>query len=300
MCKRELFVSVDGHGLLGSWEELNHDWQLAIENYPQIKFAGYEFYAWAMQGLVQKTGGDLARQVLEARKRGVPLAAIHLRTGGVHETYDWFSRSKLFVLNELMLPTVQVIRELGWLVSYGVTHAPDSRNWGLMETLKNEPNLLPYLFAEPHGHVGSDGTALDLARTWHKAGVRSGVMFDLVHSYLASSYLQDKLTERIDLVLDNFDWILESARDGKISTVGIHVPMGTESTDSLPYTVRSVLLREVAVRANDSSKEDKVKIVTIEGQRKLPDSIKLRSSRRHEFRTWAYQTMDMVVQSGLV
>ena len=272
---RSLFVAADGHGLLGLWEELNKDWRGAIENYPHVRFSGFEFYPWAFQGLIQNAGGSLDRQVMQARRNGVLLAAIHMRTGGVHDVYGWFNRSKLFLLNEAMLPTIQAMREIGCTVEYGVLHAPEARNGGLMQCFMDDPRLLPYMLIENHGHVGSDGTALSVARDLHDLEVPAGVMFDLMHSYQCTHYLDTDATRRIDMLLKNLKWVLESAVVGDITTVGLHVPMGTDLSDALPYGIRKQILKEIVAMVNDPRYKPMVKFVTIEGQRNLPDALVL-------------------------
>ncbi|MEK7091318.1 MAG: hypothetical protein AAB887_02315 [Patescibacteria group bacterium] len=168
-------VSADSSGLLTGtpkmWQKL---WGEAIDLHRE-GFVGFEMFPW---GWLKGTEAILK----QAGELKIPMAAIHGRTGGIHDAYSWADRMILMTLNEIMPDSVSLIKNFGRRVPRILLHAPEFRNSGLIRYLADNSRVVKDLSVENHMHIGASGTALEVALVLKRAGVEGvSLTFDLFH-----------------------------------------------------------------------------------------------------------------------
>lgn len=137
------------------------------------------------------------------------------------------------MLTQMLIPTQTLLRKYTDQVNYILFHGPEAKNLlGLVQGGKVKPAGTVMV----ENHVGKDALAeaIEMSQSLREAGVDAGFMFDFYHE-MASNYhglafliIWDQLLLKLSVELE------KRSNGGSDMPVGVHLPIGTRSTDSLP------------------------------------------------------------------
>lgn len=217
-------VSTDSSGVLGTpkvWRQL---WGFAQED---SRFLGFEMIAW---------GGRLSfwpdYLFSQAKKLGCQIKGIHGRLGGLDDVGSLSDRVMSRLVNALLTPTPALVTRFAQHCDYIVLHAPELRTEANQTVFKKEASKVNLLFVENHVRPGSVGATLEIARELAGEGLKTGVVFDLVHymrTYRGTCHLG-----QWQRAVKAFDWVLEEMGRERTPLM-FHLSLGTDLSDSLPF-----------------------------------------------------------------
>lgn len=285
---RSLVISADQGGIFISpkiWADLylNSINKLDLKNH----FVGTEMFPWIHPRLVESVMGEF-------KLLGVGLEGMHLRTGGIHEAYNWKDRVILAGLNVAMVKTTKSIELWNPDFKYMLMHSPEARRLEVQQTMNKYPKTLFYI--ENHQHIGADGTCVAIAKIGKMSGLNLRVMFDLWHDLESLNHIDEP--KRVDFLINNLEWVLTQAQQGHISGVGLHVPLGR--TDNLPKSSWNTILSRVGELINNPEFSQHVRHIVLENQPLPLDAISMPFWRVKQHARENEEKLKLIKDSGLL
>ncbi len=229
--ERQLVVSTDSSGMFGTPNHWQDVWGFAKED---SRFAGFEMLGW---GGRMRFWTDFL--IENAEKTGCNIVGIHGRTGGLHDAYSFSHRVVLGTLNNLLIPTPELVTRYGSQVSYILVHGPELRLHPNRVAIHENRYKIRQLCIENHIRPGAVGSALELVRELRFDGVNAALTFDLFHYASAHDHRPrgNGFAEVWRETMRTVDWILkETDANGEPIPVKFHIPMGLNPEDSLPIS----------------------------------------------------------------
>ena len=251
-------------------------------------FVGTEMYPWIHPLLVE-------RVMEEYSILGVGLEGMHLRTGGIHESYGWRNRAILAGLNQAMVNTPKALSLWGDKFNYMLIHSPEARNEDVKIAMRTTRNTFFYI--ENHKHTGAYGTSVAVARDGVTSGLNVGVMFDLWHDFESLNHHNDD-AKKIQLLVSNLEWVLQQADQNNISGVGLHIPLGL--SDCLPEQNRTNILNSVGKLINEPQYSKYVRHIVLENQPLPLDAISMPFWKVRKYARENEEKLRLIKESGLL
>ena len=292
-------VSADSSGLLTGtpvmWQRL---WGEAIASHKE-GFVGFEMFPW---GWLAGTEAILK----QAQELEIPIAAIHGRTGGIHDANTWADRMILMTLNEIMPDSISLIKNFGRRVPRIVLHTPEFRNVELIRFLADDGNreVVRDVSIENHMHIGASGTALEVALILKRARVkRVSLTFDLFHCGNAANHYGNDWTRRWKEVRAQAEEVLDGAARNDLK-VHFHLPVGP-GRDGLPtkfITDGSTrkLWRQLGGDLEQAEKSGLVGVRTIENQQVFLEAIGVYGGAVARQIKWNREVVNVLAGEGVI
>lgn len=250
-------------------------------------FVGTEMYPWIHPRLVESVMGEF-------KLLGVGLEGMHLRTGGIHEAYNWKDRVILAGLNVAMVKTTKSIELWNTDFQYMLMHSPEARQLDVKRIMSKYPETLFYI--ENHQHIGADGTCVAIAKIGKMSGLNLRVMLDLWHDLESFDHIDEP--KRVDFLINNLEWVLSQAQQGHISGVGLHVSLGR--TDNLSKSSWNTILTRVGKSINKPEFSQYVQHIVLENQPLHLDAISMPFWRVKQYSEENEEKLKLIKETGLL
>ncbi len=176
------------------------------------QFTGVEMLAW--RGLHHK---------MEAfRSAGIPITGMHGKTGGMREAKRLTQLPMYFVMQEIFAPLSTEIKETQKnKLEYLLVHVEYAKE--LLENNNTAPIQAVPMLIENDTERSSHTKTLSTIKTLTEHGVNANMVFDVVHAIRSFN----------GPFAESFNHALLALTH--ISPTAIHLPVGTYTSDSLPW-----------------------------------------------------------------
>lgn len=229
--ERETLISTGCLGALGDLATLRQVWPSELNQ--------VEMIAWR---------GRVGAILKEAEDYGYDVICIHGPSGGpLPEKHTLRDRAILWVISQIITPTPQLTVICGDKHEI-LVHSPNLREKRNLEAMLK--SKAPFVWIENHPH-GEDGTneAIAKVQVLREENVPAGLVFDLCHfigaTELTSTDFFQRWEEAMELIANRISLLTDHHK--KAIPLGIHFPIGTYKSDSLPIDKMSDdMLRDFA------------------------------------------------------
>jgi hypothetical protein len=291
--ERKIIASTASTGVFGTPSHWKEEWDFALSD---PRFKGFEMIGWGGKGMRFWTDALLQR----AGEIGCDVVGIHGRTVGPMDIYtDRRQAWSLWGLNQSIVPTPELIKRYSRRSQYILVHASE------MRTPENRIAALVFkkrirnLYLENHvTHPIDSDTAI--VYSMRLQGVPAGVMFDMAHYQIYESHIRRNSTYQeiwSGMMAALTQLLTEKDFSGHTVPVGLHVPIGTFTGDSIPTDeITGQMWKDFVARIEGRGDV----FIVIENPVKGRDQIRTTVKTRREQRERNIKIVDLLTDNGVV
>jgi len=239
--ERQICVSTDAAGAFGNPEKVRSLWPKGMD-------LGLEVLGWQWLNL-----SDLVKQDENS------VVGIHGRMGKIPDC----SKSPVWtIVDEFLIPSRELIR-MGSNVAYILVH--EGEGAAKKEIFIKSAEQIRCLMVENSRSVGSIGQTIGLVEELRRGGVETGLMFDLYH-FFGTLRNNDDIGVKWAKTMKKLDEVFSSLNGAEIP-VGIHLSVGTDRSDSLPFEEMTC---EMWRKLGHLIHENQLGVLVIENRQRFP------------------------------
>lgn len=215
-------VSTDCVGRFGQVKDTEKVWGFAMQ---EASFLGLEVVAWKNLLPLLRTNPD----------HNPKIAGLHGKMG-IHKDQPWPIKLTARIIDSQVTDVKNLI-EVGNSFPYILIHSVTLDQNHIQETIIENRRKINTVFVENHIQKGALFHALLSALSLRDGGVNAGLMIDIVHCFNETKTKQQNMTLFWNQMISSVGDVLKKAQRADIDMpIAIHLPIGTNNADSLPFS----------------------------------------------------------------